>query len=138
MVPRATDQNVVTRVKLLRAEAKAPNGLSGFVDRRELDAVLVTKKNFSVVEGDCEDLTIRRPVTVEALYLGDELVDILAFCLPEAKVVVGARSKTLQHWVEAKSLNWRIMRILEQTDSFSRPNNDVAVGTAGGPTLAIL
>ena len=83
-------------------------------------------------------MTIRRPVTVEALLLGNELVDILAFRLPEAKVVVGARSKTLQHRVEAKSLNWRIMRILEQANSFSRPNNDVAVSTTGGPALAIL
>ena len=83
-------------------------------------------------------MTIGRPITVKALLLGHELVDVLTFSLPKTEVIVGTRGKTLEHWVEAEGLDGGIVGILEEANTFSGPNNDVAIGTTGGPSLSVL
>lgn len=70
--------------------------------------------------------------------LRDELIDVLAFGLPQTKVIVGARCQRLEHWVEAQGLDRRIVRVLQQAYAFSRPDHDVSVSRAGCPSLAIL
>ena len=138
LVPAAADQDVVTSVELLRAEPKAPDWLGRLLNDCELGAIFVAQEDLAIVECDGEDLTIRRPIAVQTLLLRHELVDVLSFGLPETEIVVGARGQTLQDRVEAKGLHGGVVRILKQTNTFGRPDDDVLIGAAGGPPLAIL
>ena len=95
LVPAAADQDVVACVELLWAEPQAPDWLGRFLDNCEFGAIFVSKEDLAIVECDGEDLTIRRPIAVQALLLRHKLVDVLTFGLPETKVIVGAGGKTL-------------------------------------------
>ena len=83
-------------------------------------------------------MSIRRPVTVEALLLGNELVDVLALSLPQTKVIISARCKTLKNWIETERLNWGVVGVFEQANTFSRPHDNVAVSATRGPSLTVL
>ena len=117
LIPRSANQDIVACVELLRTETEAPNGLSRLIDRGELSAVLVAQQNLSIVKSDSQNLTIWRPITVHALHLGYELVDVLPFSLPKTKIVVGARGQTLKHRIEAKRLHSSIVRVLKKADT---------------------
>ena len=96
MVPGAGDQDVITGVELLWAKSKAPDRVSfTFVDGHKFTAIFVSEQDFTRVERDGEDLTVWGPVTVQALRLGGELVDVTPLSLPKTEVGVCAGGKTL-------------------------------------------
>ena len=119
LVPASADQDVVTRVKLLRAEPEAPDWLGRLLDNSKFGAIFVTEENLAIVERNREDLAVGGPVAVKALLLRHEFVDVLSFRLPEAEIVIRARCQTLQDRVEAKRLDGCVVGVLEQTDTLS-------------------
>lgn len=130
LVPATADQDVVTSVELLRAEPEAPDWLGRLLDNSKFGAIFVTEENLAIVECNRKDLAVRGPVAVKALLLRHEFVDVLSFRLPETKIVVRARCETLQDRVEAKRLDGCVVGVLEQTDTLSRPDNNILVCTA--------
>lgn len=138
LIPAAADQDVITSVELLRAEPKAPDRLGRLLNDCELGAIFVSKEDLAIIECDGENLTIGRPIAIKTLLLGHKLVHVLSFSLPETEVVISAGGQTLQNRVEAKGLHGGVVRILKQTNTFGRPDDDVLIGATGGPPLAIL
>ena len=74
-------------------------------------------------------MAIWGPIAAQAFRFDLELVYILPFCLPQPKVYIGARSQRLEHWIEAKRLNFGGVGVFQQADTLRGPHDDIVVST---------
>jgi len=77
LVPGARHEQVVGSLELLGTEGEGPDWALALANGEELSARLVPDQDCSVVEADCQKLSIWRPVARNTLGRGLGLVDAL-------------------------------------------------------------
>jgi hypothetical protein len=111
LIPASCDQEVVVSVEFLWTERKCPDWVGRLSDHCKLVSIFVSKQDCTVEKTDCENLTVRRPVSTQALNFSLVLLNIRTFSLPKTKVIVCARCQRLEHWIENQCLNFVHVRV---------------------------
>jgi len=113
LIPGSSHEQIVRGFKFLWAKSKGPNWTLALIDGEKVSSGLVLHQDCAIKEPNGKQLTVWRPVAGNTPCRSLGLVDTLAIGHPEAKVDARTGRERLENWIEAKSLNLVIMRILE-------------------------